>query len=161
MLTVRSSRPRCKSRRGQVVGGEDSRAGGLIQCRHCTIRSSIQCTWQSRLRAGFLQIFHGNSPKALQKSWRATNHLQFCHRSNSQIPIESSLNSCPKSLQLHCQSEIQTLTTWQLDFECDYLQFLHNNLAYTLKQNCSPMLGLQIWCGDLRQKPKNLKVTRA
>ena len=44
MLAVRSSQPRRKSRRGQVVGGEDSRAGGLIQCRHCTIRISILCT---------------------------------------------------------------------------------------------------------------------
>jgi hypothetical protein len=43
--------------------------------------------------------------------------------------------------------------TWQPDFECDYLQILHNNLAYTLKQNCSPLFALQLWCGALGQKP--------
>jgi hypothetical protein len=51
-------------------------------------------------------------------------------------------------------------SAWQPDFRLNYLQFFHNNLAYTLKQNCSPMLGLQIWCGALRWILTDLKVIK-
>jgi hypothetical protein len=61
---------------------------------------------------------------------------------------------------LHCLSEIQTLSDWQPDFRPNYLPFLLNNYAYTLKQSCSPLLGLQVWCGDLGQEPYNLEVTK-
>ena len=127
---------------------------------HCTMAKPIQCTWQSKFRAKFLSNFYGNSSKVLRQSCRPIIQLQSCHNNYSQIPTKSCLNLCPKFLQLHCQSEIQTSTTWQPIFECIFLQFLHNNHAYTLKQSYSPSIELQSWCGDLGQKPYNLKVTK-
>jgi hypothetical protein len=49
---------------------------------------------------------------------------------------------------------------WQPNFRLNYLQYFLNNYAHTLKKSCSPMIGLQFWCGDLGQKPYNLKVTK-
>jgi hypothetical protein len=42
---------------------------------------------------------------------------------------------------------------WQLDFRLNYLLNFLNNYAHNLKQSCSPLFGLQLWCGDLGQKP--------
>jgi hypothetical protein len=49
---------------------------------------------------------------------------------------------------------------WQPNFRLNYLHYFLNNYAHTLKQSCSPMIGLQFWCGDLGQKPYGLKVTK-
>jgi len=49
---------------------------------------------------------------------------------------------------------------WQSNLGWDFLQFFLNNNAHTFKQSCSPMFGLQLWCGDLGQKPYALKVTK-
>jgi hypothetical protein len=51
--------------------------------------------------------------------------------------------SCTVSLKFRLQ------TAWQPIFGCIFLQFLHNNHAYSLKQSYSPLIGLQYWCGDL------------
>ena len=38
--------------------------------------------------------------------------------------------------------KIQTLVTWQSNFGLNYLLNFLNNYAHTLKQNCSPLIGL-------------------
>jgi hypothetical protein len=135
-------------------------AGGLIPLVYCTIARCHQCTWQCNFRAIFLSDFYSNSYQVLQQSWRATNQLHLCHSIYGQILAWSYLNSCSKFLWLHCLSEIQTLSDWQPDFRLNYLPFLLNNYAYTLKQSCSPLLGLQVWCGDLGQILTDLKVNK-
>jgi hypothetical protein len=136
------------------------RAGGLIWFWHCTMASPFQCIWHWEFGPHFLSNSYDNLSRALQQSWRATIQLHLCHSNHGQILAWSYLNSCSKFLWLHCLSEIQTLSDWQPDFRPNYLPFLLNNYAYTLKQSCSPLLGLQVWCGDLGQEPYNLEVTK-
>jgi hypothetical protein len=145
------------NRGGGIVGGEDSALAVWSISGHCTMASSIQMNWQSDLRLDFLQILLGNSSEALQQNCSPIYHLHLCYSIPRQI-LTGLWSKWLTNLVLgHCQSEIQTSTTWQPDFECDYLQILHNDLAYTLKKICSPLLGLQIWCGDLG---KNLRIWR-
>jgi hypothetical protein len=73
------------------------------------------------------------------------NHVQICAQS-----------SC-SALSVW---NIRLKMIWQPNFGSAYLQFLHNNYAHTLKQRCSHLLGLQVWCGDLRQFLTNLKVNK-
>jgi hypothetical protein len=70
------------------------RAGSLIQALYHGIH--LQCAWQPRFRAGFLQIFHGNIIILLHQSCRPLDHLHLCYSSPSRILTGSCLNSSPK-----------------------------------------------------------------
>jgi hypothetical protein len=62
-----------------------------------------------------------------------------------------------------CYTENLNLTmepAWQPNFRLNYLWIFLNNWAYTLKQSCPPIIGLQLWCGYLGQKLYILKATR-
>jgi hypothetical protein len=48
-------------------------------------------------------------------------------------------------------------TAWKFNFECTFLQILHNNHANSLKQSYSPKIDLHSWCGDLGQILNNLE----
>jgi hypothetical protein len=75
------------------------------------------------------------------------------------------LNHALIHVQSHCSCTVslkfRIQPAWQPIFGWSFLQFLFNNYAYTLKQSCSPWLGLQVWCGDLGQNLFCLKVTRS
>ena len=62
--------------------------------------------------------------------------------------------------QGHCPTEIQSILAWQSNFRQDYLPISHKNKACTLEQIYSPLNALQLWCGDLGQKPYALQVTK-
>jgi hypothetical protein len=127
---------------------------------HCTIRISILCTWQSRFRAGFLQMFHGNSPKALHQSCSATYQLQFDYRDWTHLGTGSRFNSSPKLALLHWTSKLLIESAWQPIFRLNYLQYSLNNFAHSLKQSCSPMIGFQLWCDHLTWILTILKATQ-
>jgi hypothetical protein len=56
-----------ESRRRSVVGGEDSRAGGLIRCRHFTMGNGIQSTDRASLSLIFSQISIATYPRFCSK----------------------------------------------------------------------------------------------
>ena len=50
-----------------AIGGEDSRAGGLIRCRHCTMGNGIQSTDRASWSLIFSQIFMATYPRFCSK----------------------------------------------------------------------------------------------
>lgn len=79
---------------------------------------------------------------------------------HSQIVTGSCLKSSPKLALFQWSSGFQHGPAWQPNLRLNYLCLFLNNYAFLLKQSCSPMFGLQLWCGDLGQKPYTLKVTK-
>jgi hypothetical protein len=71
------------------------RTGCLIQALYHGIH--LQCAWQPRFRAGFLQIFHGNIIILLHQSCRPIDHLHLCYSSPSRIPTGFSSNPVSSS----------------------------------------------------------------
>jgi hypothetical protein len=141
-----------------------------------------------RWRFPALAIWSGSGTVPWESSFSAPDS-QVLGQFSSQISMATSPSLCIKVVVLHtsykstigiklswaldhaqnwawswCLStvslKIQTLTAWQPDFEHDYLQIFLNTYAHTLKQSCSPLFGLQFWCGDLGQKPYSLKFTK-
>jgi hypothetical protein len=147
--------------RREVAGGE-----GLSHWRSDPSRDTVPWRgsfwWTDRASLGhiFSNICMRTSSTLCTISYRPTVNLQLCHNAYHQIVTESHSKSSSKFTPSHCYWKFSPGIAWQPDFEGDYLQFFLNNYAYTFKQSCSPMIGLQFWCGDLGQKPYILKDTK-
>jgi hypothetical protein len=136
-----------------VIGGETCCAGILIYRVHCTMAISHQMNWQSDLEHDLLPIPNDNSSQAHSKI------VELQTSNNSTIGIE--LIWALDQGWIHTQSwlcytgnlNFRMEPTWQPNFRLNYLQFILNNWAHILKQSCSPMIGLQLWYGNLGQKP--------
>jgi hypothetical protein len=74
---------------------------------------------------------------------------KFCYGNHSQICTGSQLNWLSNLEQSHCQLKVQTISVWHSNFNWVFLPTSHKIMAWILKQSCSPMLGLQLWCGHL------------
>jgi hypothetical protein len=116
---------------------------------YCTIAQLHQSVWQSRFGVDLLPILCSDRTNSLYQSYSLINQLSLCYMVHPQKVTKSYPKSNTKFIQSHCHWKFRLKMTWQPDFGSDYLQFLHNNYAYTIKQSCSPLIGLQIWCGDL------------
>jgi hypothetical protein len=103
-------------------------------------------------------LYHGNPPSVGLSEWFETKISPNSIWHQAQTPItklflyngsttllywlganslDLSIYRAPKLTQYPISLNFQTPITWQLDFECVFLSFLHNNHAYTLKQCCS------------------------
>ena len=136
--------PRWRScrRRGDLLG-----AGGLIANRALYHGIAIQSIWQPKLELDFLRFLCGTRTSLLHQSCSATYQLQVCYGNHSQICTGSQLNWLSNLEQSHCQLKVQTISGWQSNFNWVFLPTSHKIMAWILTQSCSPMLGLQLWCG--------------
>jgi hypothetical protein len=89
-------------------------------------------------------------------------HLKFCSKvvdqgfgynfataTKTKLLLDHAYNRALTSCHLTVRPKFSFQTAWHPIFGCNYLQILHNNHAYTLKQSYYPLIGLQYWCGDL------------
>ena len=122
---------------------------------------AIQSSWQTMFNLNFLQICCGNRFNSLYQVYRPIVHLQLCHGAYHKIVTKFYSKSGSKFTPSHCSWKFSSGRDWQPDFELNYLSNTLNNYAYHLKQSCSPLIDLQIWCGDLGQNLLCLEVTRS
>jgi hypothetical protein len=146
-----------ESWRRSVVGGEHSTLASWSLAGYCTMAKPIQGAWQLKFRANFLSIFYGILPKDLHQSCRATNSFTSTIGSELSWALDQGWILVQRWLCYTVSVKFRVQSAWHPDFRLNYLQFLHNDLAYTLKQNCSPIIELQNWCGALRWILTDLK----
>jgi hypothetical protein len=127
---------------------------------YCTMKNTHQMNWHGDLEYNFLQILCGDQANSLYQSYTSIIHLQLCYKAYHQIVNEAHSKASSKFIPSHCHWKFSPGIAWQPDFEPNYLWIFLNNWAHTHKKSCSPLFSLQVWCGDLGQKPYDYKVIR-
>jgi hypothetical protein len=81
----------------------------------------------------------------------------MCTHKKSLDPLQNrAQNSSQNTVSLNFRPQ----AVWQSNLGWDFLHISHKNMAWILKQSCSPIIGLQTCCGHFGQKPYALKVTK-
>jgi hypothetical protein len=127
---------------------------------HCTIEFFFSAPDSQGLGSNLSQYSMATSWLASNKVvvWWSNNNLVIA--SMAKFLLDQGWFLVQSWLSITVSLNFRLQTPWQSDFECVFLPFLHNNYAYTLKQSYSPLIELQNFCGDLGQKPYNLRVTK-
>jgi hypothetical protein len=137
------------------------RGGNLIPIGYCTIRVPIQSPDSHSLEPNFSKVSLVTHSTLCSK----VSELQTSYNSTIGIGLIWALDQgLIQPQRWLCYTEnlnFRVKPAWQSNFRLYYLQYFLNNNAHILKQSCSPMLGLQVWCGDLGQNLFCLKVTRS
>jgi hypothetical protein len=149
-----------KSSRRDVAGGEAvalaiSSISAIVPSRSVSGRPD-RALWSSIFSQIHMATWSTLCSKIVEQYTIYNIAIWCCHKK----PLDHVWNWAWSWCQSTVSLKIQTLTAWHPDFEHDYLQIFHKNMACTLKQNCSPLFALQLWCGALGQKPYTLKVTK-